>query len=558
MNRKLLYAIIAGLLLRCLFINSPLVDFFGGMRQTYTAGFTQYLLQNPINLENIFHPHSIVFNNNALELPVYNLFTVFLVKIFSDHEFAYRATSLFFWLLSAIYLAWMSVRIWGKSQAVYIVWTYSLFPLSIFLGHYYHPEILAVFLSIVVIFHFYLYLNEKNPVDLIITLLVLSLTLMVRASQIQLFFIMAILLFSKYKWRTFCQPWAYLILLTLLPYAFWVFDSTDLTSGSRMTQFIGPLWVRFSPIYWGMIVFHRIGGICLSPLGVPLLIAGIASGKNRKDRNLEFAMLYGAFIFFVIVARACFHHPHYQSVLIVPGAIIIGRFLYQMAEGSLKDSWYSWWLAIPGWVKTVLLSVYIFLDFFVLYMFFKSPWDAEKMWSVLSGISIGTLVVGFIISQIILIPLIMFLWNRYRKNEERISKSLPSIIIALIMLTGMVILGPTYKIDTDYIKAGESVAEFTSENGKVVFIGKKDDGDPFVYYSGLTGWVTNTAKFYNDDWSEFDSFVDQGAEYLAVMKSNRYIQPDHQYSEKINRELGKLDVAFEDDYVRIYELPPVR
>jgi hypothetical protein len=48
--------------------------------------------------------------------------------------------------------------------------------------------------------------------------------------------------------------------------------------------------------------------------------------------------------------------------------------------------------------------------------------------------------------------------------------------------------------------------------------------------------------------------VDQGAEYLAVMKSNRYIQADHQYSGKINRELGTLDVVFEDDYIRIYNL----
>lgn len=555
MNRKLIYAILAGLLLRCLFINSPLVDFFGGMRQTYTAGYTQFLLGNPINLENIFHPHSIIFNNNALELPIYNLFTVFLVRIFGDHEFAYRATSLFFWLLSAIYLAWMSVRIWGKSQAVYIVWTFSLVPLSIFLGHYYHPEILAVFLSICVVFHFYLYLNEKKPLDLIVTLLAMSLILMVRASQVHLFFIMAILLFSKYKWRTFLQPWAYLILLTLLPYAFWVFTSTDLTSGMRMNQFIGPLWIRFSPVFWGMIIFHRIGGICLSPLGVPLLVLGIASGKNRKYRDLEFAMLYGAFIFFILVSRACFHHPHYQSVLIVPGAIIIGRFLYQMAEGSLKDSWYPWWLAIPRWVKAVLLSVYIFLDCFVLYMFFMSPWDAEQMWNVLAGISIGNIVVAFIISQIVLIPLILFLWNQCQKNEERISKSLPSIIIALILLTGWAILSPTYKIDTDYINAGKSVASFVSEDEKVVFIGKKDDGDPFLYYSGLTGWVTNTAIIYNDGWSVIDSYVDQGAEYLAVMKTNRYILADHQYSEKINRELEKLDVVFEDDYVRIYNLP---
>jgi len=554
MPRRLLLAIILGLLLRIAFINSPMTDAFGSMRQTYTAGYTRFLIEEGVTLQRLVDCGSIVNSHHALEVPIYNLLTVALARLSGESDSIYRLTSLIIWLVGAIYLVYLLRRTYGGDEALYIMWVYVLLPLSIFIGHYYHPEVLSLLLSLAVVFHYYFYVEKGNPLDLGISLVALALALIVRAAHFHLYFALLILALSKQGWKVFLKWDTYLYILPIIPAALWSMKGSDLASEARLYQYIGPLSLRFSPQYWGMLLFNRLGGLTLSPVGLPLLILAIAASKNRPNRGLEFAWLYSGLAFLVIVAAGNFHHPHYQSPLLVPCAILIGRFLYQVATGKLQGAWQRWWLMIPREVIAVALSLYLFFDGLVVYLFLTSPWDIEALKGLLRELNIIKLFIAFAITQAIFIPLVLWIW---RKESPRLIGPRPvnaAILIVFILATGVFVLHPMYRVDYDYLEAGNSVHQKLGADAKVMFAGKKDDADPFIFYAYMHGWAFNPARLLKDGWSPIEEPVSEGAQYLAVMNANRYIQQDYDKSNVIMEYLGVFDVIYKDAFVTIYDL----
>lgn len=558
MNRKLLLVIIIGVLLRIAFINSPMVDAFGSMRQTYTAGFTKYMINNGVTVSNVMQPVSIVQDRHSLEIPIYNLSTVFLSKIFGEHDWVYRLTSLLYWIIGAFYLAYCLRRIYTEKETSYILWVYTLLPLSIFIGHYYHPEVLSIFLSMAVVFNAYLYLKEGKPVDLVISVVALLFALLVRASHFHLIIVLLLLGLSQYGFRLFLKPWIYAYLIPLVAVVAWCTSGNDLASSQSMNQYLGAFAFRFTPVYLGMILFNRLGGLTLSPVGLPLLVMAVASARNRTNKALDFAWFYGALAFLLIVAGGNFIHPHYQSAVILPFAILIGRFLCQMSENNLADSWYGWWRAIPKAVLAFVLSLYIFFDCFVFYIFFSSPWDVVQLKSQIASLDLKLIFIIFVVSQIVLVLGILSLMKTEILKRGFNTPRPAVIFIALIFITGLIVIHPMYQTEMDYIDAAESISANLDKDAKVAFVGRKDNADPFIFYSSQTiAWDYNTKIFLWRKWDKLIEIRDSGAEYLTVMRNNRFVQPEHKLFPEINSYLSQLDVVFEDEHITIYNLSSI-
>ena len=554
MPRKLLLAVAIGVLLRLAFINSPMTDAFGSMRQTYTAGYTRCMIEEGVSLPRMFRCRSIVNSHQALEVPIFNLLTVLLAKVTGESDVIFRLTSLIIWLAGVLYLAYLLRRTYRSGESLYIVWVYALLPLSIFIGHYYHPEVLSIFLSLGVVFHYKFYLEKGKWFDLAISVAALTLALIVRVSHFHLYLVLILLALSKVGWRVFLRWDTYLYLIPLIPAAYWSTAASDLASETRLMQYIGPFPMRFTPQFWGMMLFNRFGGLTLSPVGLPLLILAIAASKNRPNRALEFAWLYSGFAFLVIVASGNFHHPHYQAPLLIPCAIFIGRFLHQLATGNLKGAWQRWWLVIPREVIAVSLSLYLFFDGIVIYLFFTQPWDTEALKALLGNLNITKLFTIFALSQAALIPFVLALWRRESPRRLNPHPTVAAVLIILILITGLFVLHPMYRVDTDYLEAGKSIQKHLSPDAKVMFAGKKDDADPFIYYAHMRGWAFNPSRLLKDGWSAIEEPVSEGAQYLAIMNSNRYIQPEYEKSDVVMGYLSNFDVSYRDAFITIYDL----
>ena len=545
---------IIGIILRLPFINAPMLDAFVNMRQTYTAGFTRYMIQKGVTLSNLISAKSITITHNALEVPVYNLLTVFLARIFGDEHFIYRPTSLIYWILGAFYFHYLCKRVYGRDEASYIIWVYVLLPLSVFIGRYYHPEILSILLSMAVVFHFYFFLEKNKPFDLLISIVALTLALLIRAAHFHLFIVLFILASTKYRARLFLKPWLYAFLLPFAAFILWIKFGSDLSTVSRMYQLLGSPLFRFTPVFLGMMIFNRLGGLILSPVGLPLLVLALASGKNRKSRDFEFAWFYAALAFLFIVARGNFMNFHYQAAVILPTTILIGRFLYQLSSGTLHDSWSDAWIAIPSAIKIIALSIYIFLDILMIYFFYSFPWDYYTISETLSGLNIKIILLIFIISQITLIPTIVFLSRLYSRIRITSSPKLAIVFLILILITGLFPLAPMYRVDTDYLKAAKTVDEVLPDNAKIVFSGKKTDADPLIFYSNRWGYEFNPVDLYYYGFAVKNKFPDVRLEYFVIMNENKHIQQDHPFSGNIMNLLNQLDIVYSDSIITIYSL----
>jgi len=404
MTRRLLLAIALGIMLRLAFINAPMVDAFGSMRQTYTAGYTRYMIEEGVSIPGLLNSPSVLVSHQALEIPIYNLLTVALAGIFSDTDWVYRATSLILWILGALYFAMLLKRMYGDNEALYIIWVYTLLPLSIFIGHYYHPEILSILLSIAVVFHYWFYIEKGHRLDLVISLVALTIALLVRASHFHLYFALLFIGYGKYGWKVFTKWETYAYILPMIPAGLWSMRVSDLATETRFIQYIGAFSFRFNPKFLGMMLFHRLGGLTLSPVGLPLLVLGIAAARSRIGRGFEFAWLYASLLFIFIVAKGNYHHPHYQAIMLIPASIIIGRFLYQVATGDFADAWQKWWTAIPRQVIAAALSLFLFFDGLIIYLFLTQPWDADVLNKLVAELNIPLLAGIFVVSQAVLIP----------------------------------------------------------------------------------------------------------------------------------------------------------
>ena len=172
----------------------------------------------------------------------------------------------------------------------------------------------------------------------------------------------------------------------------------------------------------------------------------------------------------------------------------------------------------------------------------------------MGDLNITALLIGFAISQAVLIPVMMTIWRTESSRPIGPRPANAAILIILVFLSGLFVLHPMYRIDLDYIEAAKSVRANLSEDAKVIFSGKKDDADPFIFYSGMRGWALHPAKFCTSGWDVIEGYTTEGAEYFTIMKSNRYIQPGHEKYPITMSYIAQLEVVYNDALVTIYDL----
>ncbi|MBU1022730.1 hypothetical protein KKB99_00490, partial [bacterium] len=233
----------------------------------------------------------------------------------------------------------------------------------------------------------------------------------------------------------------------------------------------------------------------------------------------------------------------------------IGRFLSQVAENRIVDSWYERWRVIPMEVKAAALCIYIFFDALAIILFFNYTWDVNQLLILFDNLNVKALVFIFALSQIALFPFIMWVWRKKERSGKAPFNRITLLLLLLIFFSGLLVIHPMYRPDTDFLKAAKSVSDNLDKNASIVFSGKKDDSNPFMFYSVQRhGWSYNLIAFHSTGWEELKKYKNDGAEYLAVMKKNRCLASDHPMSKEIISYLEQLNIYHEDPYITIYIL----
>lgn len=274
-DRPFLVLLIAGIALRCVALNQPLVDAHA-MRQCQTAVATENLIK-----ESGFHLSTQIpwagdlHQRYVLELPLYNYLVIGIHYFVRHLDASGKLTSIVLWALSFLLLQFIWRRCLDPDQAIWANLLFVIAPLSVFFGQAFMPEMLIQVLA----FGFVILLlrYDESPTLWRWTACAATglLALLIKLPETaHLYLILAFFVFRREKWGTLTRPRYWIgAIVTIIAIKSWsgYIDSLnglyvpEWTSRGDMEKFIGTLGDRFQFKTWFMIFLYVFALIIPGP-----------------------------------------------------------------------------------------------------------------------------------------------------------------------------------------------------------------------------------------------------------------------------------------------------
>lgn len=313
-------------------IAQPIGDWHS-WRQVDTASVTRIYSNEGLNLlypkyYDISSIQTGYFNPNGyryVEFPIFNIVHLYLFKItpFSI-EVTGRLTSIFSGLLTSIFLYLLSKKLIGKWAGLISAFLYSFIPYNIYYTRVVLPEPMAVMFSVLGILLFVTFFENNKKIFLLFSALSFSLAILVKPFAIFYGLPILFLSYKKYKNKMFLNiPLLLALSIVIVPFCLWRIWMNQ----KYLLLGIAHFWwafngdkIRFRPSFWKWIFFERVGKIILGGWGLIPFGLGLAI-KNKASLVIN-SMVFGMFLYLVVIATANVRHDYYQT-FIVP-ALVLG------------------------------------------------------------------------------------------------------------------------------------------------------------------------------------------------------------------------------------------
>jgi 4-amino-4-deoxy-L-arabinose transferase-like glycosyltransferase len=349
-GRSVGWWLLAGIILRLLAVNQPLVDAHQ-FRQTQTALITRGMMQEPgWPLGAVATWRGDLPARLVLELPVYNYAVIGVNHITGNLDVSGKLVTVFLWALSFLVLQ----RLWRRFLTVrQIFWANLLFvlaPLSVFFGQAFMPEMLVQFLAFSFLVLLLRYREKPGAGRFAAAAAVGLLGMVVKGPEIaHLYLIVALVVFRQEGWRALRKPvyWVALI-VTAIALKGWshVMDSAngayfpEWSSHAVVGGFIGKPSEHVNPVGYLKIALY-VTCFVLTPIGLPFVLAG--AWKLWRTRPMNFpAWWVGSVIFFFMFwcGPAARGHSYYNLPALGPCALLFGLGVDWLQERYRPARWF--------------------------------------------------------------------------------------------------------------------------------------------------------------------------------------------------------------------------
>jgi len=344
--------LLLGIVVRIYKIDSPLADWHS-WRQADTASVTRNFID--FGLEPLYpryHDISSIqtgsFNPKGyrfVEFPIYNILhmVVFRLSGSLDLEVAGRSVSIAAATFSALAIYLLSKRILGKWGGITAAFFYALIPFNVYFTRVILPDPLAVCFSVWSVYLFYVYIEEKKRLNLVLSGILFSLAMLTKPFAIFYAVPIGYLALKEYGIKGVFKN--KLLLLTvdiaLIPFLLWRIWINQFPEGiAHMKWMYNGDGIRFKPAFWRWIFGERIGKLILGIWGIFPFAAGVIA-KNiggKRGRDFLCSFLTGMFLYLSVIATANVRHDYYQTFLVPVIAITLAYgCIYLWTEKSVKS-----------------------------------------------------------------------------------------------------------------------------------------------------------------------------------------------------------------------------
>jgi len=326
--------LLAGILVRVLALNQPLVDAHM-FRQSQTAIITKGISEAPgWPLGAIVTWRGDLPAYLIQEFPLYNYLIVPVHKLIGHLDPAGKIVSVILWVLGYLVLQ----RIWGRClngrQTFWANFLFVFAPLSVFFGQAFMPEMLVQLLAFSFVLALIRFQEKPAAGRFAAAAAVGLLAMLVKTPEIlHLYVILAIMVFRSEGFRALRKP-AYWIAMILSVAAIkaWghLMDANNVhyfpkwAATNYVIEFVGRPWTHVNPVgYLRILMYNTV--LVLTPVGLIFLAAG--AWRLARTRPWGFpAWWVGSVLFFFLfwsgpVARS---QSYYNLPALGPSALLFG------------------------------------------------------------------------------------------------------------------------------------------------------------------------------------------------------------------------------------------
>lgn len=335
----LLVILLGGFLLRLYKFNNPIADWFS-WRQADTSAVSRNFVTSGFDLlhprfDDLSNVPSGIHDNpegfRFVEFPIYNVFQAGLfisVGHFTLEEWG-RLVTIFFSLLSAIFIFLIVKKKYSFLSAILATFFFVFLPFNIFYGRTILPDPMMVAFILASIYFFDLWISrEKFSIFNFQFLLALIFTIgafLIKPFAAFFMLPMAYLVYEKYgpsflkKW----QLWIFAI-ISILPFVLWRIWMLQYPAGIPQSAWLfNGNNIRFKGAFFHWIFARRIAEMILGFWGLPVLIIGTLV-KHKKNSLFFLSFLLSSLIYIFTVATGNVQHDYYQIPIIPTLAIFLG------------------------------------------------------------------------------------------------------------------------------------------------------------------------------------------------------------------------------------------
>ena len=333
---------------RLVFINQPFIDNWSWRqsdvaalaRNYFTGGF--HFAQPQIDWAGD-QPGYV-----GTEFPVLPFVAALCYKLFGVHEWIGRIESLILFAGSLPFFFLLARKLFGEAAAVWALFFYAFAPIGIMASRSFMPDTPSLALSIIGLYFFQAWLENRKSNSLIASAICISLSILIKATSIITAVPLVCLALQHFRMpplrlgATFQRPrlWVFPA-IALIPSAIWYWHAYQISLQFYPHHFFGAGGIQIMSFAWDLKIAKLLVTSTLTPLLFVLGLVGLAITVSNP-RCRAFHWWLAAMILFMIVVGYGNRHQWYQLPLIPIFAAFGGAacafFAGKIADRSLKIS----------------------------------------------------------------------------------------------------------------------------------------------------------------------------------------------------------------------------
>ncbi|MFH0786380.1 MAG: glycosyltransferase family 39 protein [Pseudomonadota bacterium] len=311
-------------------------------RQTDTASVA---FNYTISGMNIFQPRLDVLPEiRELEFHLYPYTVAILYKLFGVNEVWGRVVSILCGLGTLWFIFLLTRKYFNESAALYAAFFWASSPMAVFYNRAFLPESMMLFCSAAGMYWFLRWSEAGKAWHMLAAAGLISSAILIKLTSLYLAGPIVYILWKQHTKKIFFRFPVYLfgVLVLVAPVLWYAYQHQLFKTmgwGTSIFDIGNDKWfnqsILLNPDFYQKVWLQYLGEQHFAFTGTVFLLVGWVVQLPKKAKVFA-VWMWAVFAYFIIIAVGNYVHEYYQLVVLIPGAVLVGRGIVTCLEKTSK------------------------------------------------------------------------------------------------------------------------------------------------------------------------------------------------------------------------------